>query len=378
MTVRWHFTPFLLISFVGFAPLIAGGDRDQPRADDAVFMAAHDDALRRAQVWARPDTPIERASLRKNPDGPDSLDARKTVSCRFRPGGVSGTTPKFDCELDGGDTVKVKYGRNNPELYTEVIATRLLTVLGFPADRMYVVDRVRCYGCPDDPFAGLQCINEGQSVNACFPQLDYATYHEFDAAVIERPIKGRRIETSQLRGWTWEELGKIDAGAGGASRAHVDALRLMAVFLNHWDNKDKNQRLLCLGEKDVPGHQFTPGSCRRPLAMIQDLGATFGPDKLNLARWAASPLWSDATSCAVSMKTLPEGGSTFPDARISEEGQKFLADRLRRLSREQIRDLFEGANVAEYPKGDSNVDRWVSAFEKRARAITDHDGPCPN
>src|SRR5262249_53088038 len=134
---------------------------------------------------------------------------------------------------------------------------------------------------------------------------------------------------------------------------------------------------LCLGEKDAPGHQFTPGPCERPIAMIQDLGATFGPEKLDMARWAASPIWSDSTSCSVSMKGLPEGGSTFPDARISEEGRKFLADRLRRLSREQIRDLFDAARVTQYPKGDSNVNHWVSAFENRVRAITDH-GPCPN
>ena len=89
MVVRWHFTLFLLISFMAFAPLIAGGNGDKQAAADAVFIAAHDDALRRAQVWVRPDTPVERASLRKNPDGPDSIDARKTISCRFRPGTVA-------------------------------------------------------------------------------------------------------------------------------------------------------------------------------------------------------------------------------------------------------------------------------------------------
>ena len=40
--------------------------------------------------------------------------------------------------------MKVKYGRDNAELYTEVAATRLMAALGFPVDRMFVVAAVRC------------------------------------------------------------------------------------------------------------------------------------------------------------------------------------------------------------------------------------------
>ena len=376
MTVRRGLLPVLLFSVLATAEVLAQREESR-RAEDAAFQAAHDDALRRAQVWFSPETPIDRANPKDNPDGPDFLAPDTVVSCRFRPGGVSGSTPKFDCELDSGDTVKVKYGVDNAELYTEVVATRLLAALGFPADRMYLVDRVRCYGCPADPFVGLQCVNEGNTVDACFPHLDPKKYTEFDAAVIERPLKGRRIETTHHRGWDWEELGKIDAGGGGAPRAQVDALRLMAIFLNHWDNKDKNQRLICLGEKDPPGRQLTSDPCERPVAMIQDLGATFGPLKLDRQAWVDSPVWKDPDACLVSMRSLPYEGSTFPDARISEEGRQFLAARLERLSPKQIHDLFEGARVSQYPLGDSNVDRWVSGFQNRVHAIVDR-APCPD
>ena len=357
-----------------------GAQRDPAeQAEKSAYAAAHRDALRRAQVWLEPDTPVEEAKLGENPGGPGALAPDKTVPCRFRPGGVAGSTPKFDCELENGERIKVKYGLKNPEVYAEVVATRLLAALGFPADRVYVVDQIRCYGCPPDPFVGLQCINEGGSVDACFPNLDEEKYEEFDTAVVERPIKGRRIETSRERGWTWEELVAVDQTAGGAPRAHLDALRLMAVFLNHWDNKSKNQRLLCLGEDDPPGRTFVASPCKRPLAMIQDLGATFGPDKLDLRQWARSSIWADAATCAVSMRALPDGGSTFPDARISEEGRQFLAERLRRLSKQQLRALFEGARVPRYPAPTpegSDVERWVSAFQDKVRAIADR-GPCP-
>lgn len=66
--------------------------------------------------------------------------------------------------------------------------------------------------------------------------------------------------------------------------------------------------------------------------MIQDLGGSFGPPKLDLANWASSRIWADAARCIVSMRALPYEGSTFPDTRISEEGRRFLAERLDRLS----------------------------------------------
>jgi hypothetical protein len=111
--------------------------------------------------------------------------------------------------------------------------------------------------------------------------------------------------------------------------------------------------------------------------MIQDVGATFGPLKLDRQAWADSPVWSDPKTCLVSMRSLPYEGSTFPDARISEEGRQFLAARLRLLSPKQIRDLFEGARVSQYSLGDPDIDRWVTAFQNRARAITDR-APCPD
>jgi hypothetical protein len=369
----------LLATSCVWNPAAFSQDEPSRARNDPAYAAAHDEALRRAKVWLEPATPAGEGKLGENPGGPDAFAIDQVVSCRFKPGGVAGSTAKFECELDSGEKVKVKYGRDNAEVYAEVAATRLLAALGFPADRMYVVDRVRCYGCPPDPFAGLQCINEGGSLDTCFPNLDYKAYEEFESAVIERPVEGRRIETPKERGWKWDELGKIDAAAGGASRAEVDALRLLAIFLNHWDNKAKNQRLLCLGEADPPGRTLDPRPCGRPLAMVQDLGGTFGPNKLDLPNWAKSPIWADPATCAVSMRSLPYEGSTFPDTRISEEGRRFLAERLDRLSAQQIRDLFEGARVQRYPHKDpagADAANWVRAFQDKVRAISDR-APCP-
>jgi hypothetical protein len=346
-------------------------------ADKAAFTAAHDDAMRRASVWEEPAVPIEEAQLDRNPESSRGFATDEVVECRFVPGGIAGTTPKFDCELPDGERVKVKYGRTNPEVYTEVAATRLLNALGFPADRMFVVLRVRCFGCPADPFPQLECVNdlpEGEPMERCFPSLDFSKPQDFAEAVIERPVKGRRIEDGHQRGWTFEELKYVDAVKGGATRAQLDALRLLAVFLGHWDNKAKNQRLLCVGDKK------SDDGCEHPLAMIQDLGATFGPRKLDLARWSSAKIWADAASCRISMRTMPYGGSTFPDVYISEDGRQFLASRLRRLSDAQLHALFEGARFPHYPHRRAsarNIDNWVRAFRAKVRAIADRP-PCPD
>ena len=111
-----------------------------------------------------PRCPSNRPGSARIPPGHgETFSPDEEVVCSFKPDFVSGSTPKFECERPNGKKIKVKYGRDNAEIYAEVAASRLLSALGFPADRMYVVKRVRCFGCPPDPFKGLQCLNEGGS-----------------------------------------------------------------------------------------------------------------------------------------------------------------------------------------------------------------------
>jgi hypothetical protein len=109
---------------------------------------------------------------------------------------------------------------------------------------------------------------------------------------------------------------------------------------------------------------------RSSLAMIQDVGSTFGLKKVNFQSWSESPLWADAASCRISMKRLPYHGGTFPDIAISEEGRRLLADRLTKLTASQLTALFTNARFYD-------VDRWVAAFERRVDAIA-HRPPCPS
>ena len=322
-------------------------------------------ALSRAQVWRQPPVAVERADLSGAHDG-----LTDDISCRFVPEPLGGTTPKFDCTLPGGEILRVKYGQG-PERHGEVASTRLLSALGFGADRVTFVRRLRCYGCPKFPYTTMKAVEIAGAESMYASTVNYDDRAEFEWVAVERRFPGDAIETDQQEGWAWHELQSGQGSRGEDSRVHIDALRLMAAFIAHWDNKSENQRLVCL-----PGGLRPDQSCDTPFALIQDAGATFGPRKVDLEGWRGAPLWHDRAACVVTMKGLPYDGATFRPVRISEAGRQFLSHRLGKLSDHQIRALFSGARFDAYrtpTSGAQPLPEWVRVFKQRVRLIT--DGP---
>ena len=97
------------------------------------------DALARAQVWRAPAVPVGNVRFTASASQPES------ISCRFQITDLGGTAQKFDCTLDNGELIRVKYGRTQ-EIPSEVAASRLLHALGFGADEVMLVKQVRCDG----------------------------------------------------------------------------------------------------------------------------------------------------------------------------------------------------------------------------------------
>jgi hypothetical protein len=295
--------------------------------------------------------------------------SNEPLTCRYLPDQPSGTSAKFNCVLDGGEILKVKYGRNS-EIHAETAATRLLALLGYAADDVRIVPRVRCYGCPRFPFLTTQLLSIARLPTLIGPRGYDDRYTDFEWPAVERRFDAPAIETPTTNGWAWFEL-----KSSQAPHADLDALRLLAVFLAHWDNKSENQRLVCLD--DLPAQPDQP--CAQPLLMMQDLGATFGPSKVNIAAWRDMPVWVDPQICSVSMKPLPYHGATFPDARISEAGRAQLAQALSSLSRDQIEAVFTDARFPDFQSGTDDardLQAWVSAFERRVDQIVNSE-PCP-
>jgi hypothetical protein len=334
---------------------------------------AREEALARARVWSRPTLPISQFDFAANP--PDGFQVSDEVSCRFVVKKLSGLTQKFHFQLPDGRIFKVKYGAQNAELQAEVAGTRLLRALGFSADDMFVVRAVHCDGCPRFPFHSLKC-NERLALPAlCFGgPLGADGVRTFASVVIERRLEGTVIESFEDQGWSWYEVDRIDSSRGGATRAEIDAFRLVAMLVAHWDNKAANQRLLCPSGRELPD-----GQCAAPIAMIQDLGATFGPTRVDLPSWRAAPIWRDRAACTISMHALPYAGATFPDVSVSEAGRLLAVSLLEQLSRDQLRQLFTASRMTSYDGIDAearNADAWAQVFEGKVKEIRE-GGPCP-
>ncbi len=343
---------------------------EKPKIKSAkVSDAERNELLSRGHVWRQPRTPIEQVNFAADPH------QAKAMACRFRVTELGGTAPKFDCNLESGELIRVKYGKTG-EVPAEVASTRLLRALGFGADYVQFVEQLKCYGCPEEPFSVMKAVEITRAERLYESlMLSYDDYEQFDWPAIEQRFEGLPVETEQMSGWAMFELDKIDPRKGGAPRTHIDALRLLSVFLAHWDNKAENQRLVCLSEVD-PDHAER---CERPFLLVQDVGSTFGPSKVDLDAWKKAPIWEDRSTCLTSMRELPFNGATFGQARISEAGRRFLADMLTRLSDRQLVELFTTSRFDDevgLMRRSSPIADWVSVFKARVRLIAEGP-PCP-
>ncbi|MCU1385246.1 MAG: hypothetical protein JWL71_3943 [Acidobacteria bacterium] len=383
MMKRWLMTAtviYLAASMALAAWLMPTGREQPPRfpvpritrawpLDEAGREAARAAALRRASVWRPADAAS--ADLGTNPPDPSGALSEAIVRCRYLDGAARGTTAKFDCVLRDGEVVKVKYGHTG-EIHAELAASRLLTALGFGADRMYLVPRVRCYGCIRTPFYTNWVLDKLRARAWVARSVPEDSYTDFEWAAVERHFDGLSIEAGAHEGWAWFELDAVDPSLP-RGRTDRDALRLAAMLLAHWDNKAANQRLVCLAP---PPTGAAP--CPRPFALINDLGATFGPNKVDIDHWKAAPIWSDRARCTVSMRQFPYSGSTFLDTAIGETGRQLIARQLLALSERQVLALFSGARFSEFGGGRSGDDEraWAAVFVDKVHQIAG-GAPCP-
>jgi hypothetical protein len=324
------------------------------------------DFIRRAQIWA--PTNIPEMNLREGPQGPGAFQPNEMVTCDYVETKLPGTSRKFDCAITPTDEVKVRYGETNGKVEGSVLASRLLWALGFGADRLYPV-RVTCRGCSPDPWVKRARV-EGE--------------HVFDPAAIERKPVGHEMKSKDKGGWAWPELDLVDEGQGGAAKAQRDALKLLAVFMQHTDSKAEQERLLCL-----PGGLERDGACDKPFMLIHDGGLTFGhANYLNLTKtgsvnfdeWSRTPIWRDRATCVAHMSRSVTG--TLGDPKISEAGRAFLASLLNQLSDKQLEDLFDVAGVAHRSRKPNSAEpaasteEWVSAFSHKRDQIS--NTRCPS
>lgn len=342
-----------------------------PREIDRLSVTERRDLLDRAQVFRPIDT--ARLNLITGPANVKSFPFDATVECKFafpdEP--LSGVTPKFECEVGPKDVVKVKYGKDNGEVFAEVAATRLFWALGFVVDTMYPV-RVTCVGCPENP-------HRASTTDWRLGRPGNVSTRVFDPAAIERKFDGEEIEVPKFKGWSWRELDAVVDNGIGATRAQLDGLKLLAAFVQHVDSKASNQALVCADgqiRRDGEGNE----TCAQPLAMVKDLGSSFARagkltfPKMKLESWRDVPVWKDGKTCQANLTSSIVG--TLEHPHISEAGRQFLAQRLTLLSDKQLEDLF---TVARVERRKDTVDGrpvtvadWVRVFKAKRDEIVNH------
>jgi len=350
---------FFALAFTGATVTSFEQDKDKAKAaanekPRPVTAAERLVVLRRASVWTPTDIPA--MDVVKGPSV-DGFAPEQEVICDYAPVEYGGNTPKFGCEVVPKDPLKVRYGADNGELYAGVAATRLLWILGFGADGLYPV-RVTCRKCPKEMAAQGVAVPEGL---------------RFDFAAIERTFPGRKIASEiDNGGWAWPELNAVDPAVGGAPLEHRDALELLAVFLQHTDNKAEQQRLVC---PDAGKGRDALLSCEKPFMLVHDLGKTFGrankfnkgsSGSINLELWSTTPIWKDKARCVGNLSKSFTG--TLGNPVISEAGRAFLANLLDQITDAQLHDLFAIARFDKKPQG-APIDAWVKAFKEKRLEI---------
>jgi hypothetical protein len=354
--------------------------------------------IRRAAVFAPTD--VATKDLYNGPEGTLKLAVDQLVTCDFVPKVLRGWTEKFLCRMDDGRVFKVKYieGDRYKEAVGEVLGTRLFWALGFYADRVIPV-RVRCQQCPREPWRWVNARkNKGRTdadgtLRALPREAEVGTY-TFDPATIEEPLDAEVIEEHKDQGWSWRVLDDVDASSGGATRAEIDAFKLLNAFVQNADNGHEQNSLVCPhGEgMESPGR----ATCRRPVLYVSDLGAVFGrgggltsyQGRVDYEGWKEREVWRDAGSCRARLAAI--GFIVHPtgliDPKIGEAGRALLAGLLARLSDQQIADLFRAARIDRLhqtmPDGaggrrEVTVADWVTLFKAKRDEITHHPG-CPD
>jgi hypothetical protein len=173
-------------------------------------------------------------------------------------------------------------------------------------------------------------------INYLVPRLHIEGKGAFENVRLEaRPEHIKRLDE-----WKW-----ADNPFSGTKE--LRALIIMMAFLNNWDIKDTNNKVLL-----VPN--LKTGQNRLHY-IVSDLGATFGRVKVDApviwrikrnrndpADYAEDPFLEDVTGGRVFLYYKGKSQRLFDDLRVEEAA--WLGSLLARLSDEQISDAFRAAN----------------------------------
>ena len=118
------------VLFIVFLSGYIRGDSNQP----AISNSIRNENLDRAQVWQK--TNVSTMDILAGPQNEISVPPNAEITCQYmewtkkiKP---SGATPKFLCKLtSNNEVVRIKYGQDTREIFSEVAATLYFGLWGF-------------------------------------------------------------------------------------------------------------------------------------------------------------------------------------------------------------------------------------------------------
>ena len=188
-----------------------------------------------------------------------------------------------------------------------------------------------------------------------YPHLTIEGKGEFDNVRLEaRPANVKRTGP-----WSW-------ANNPFANTPEFRGLKILMVMINNWDMKDENNQILA-----TRGDTTGEGELRY---IISDLGGSFGKTGGVISRSRNKPSdYEKATFIekvngdVINFKYGGKNKKLFENLTVADA--RWLSDRLKRLSDEQVKDAFRAANYSP-----ELVDVLAGAFKERINALANPAG----
>jgi len=276
--------------------------------------------------------------------------------------------------------LKPAYPNHNPrfnEVFTAVAATRIMWILGFPADHVYSAGSAACIGCTSDPFGNKLADNHASLKD---------TPDVFKIVSVERELPLDQIAPEDDETWSWDDTARFYSGGGWTHQQKVefDAYRL-ALGLIHYHNALPQQNRVVCAEWEKSGEG--PKRCRRPMIYVHDLGSTFGKKRSpfdlvgtnprgSYSAWQPQTVFTNVGNCELRATLLG-------DKQVLKEAQDLMIQRIARLDRETVKAIFRVARFQLMDqkqiqrlrgKGSQNaeeaaLDEWTGTFLSRLEEI---------
>lgn len=263
------------------------------------------------------------------------------------------------------------------EVFTELAGTRIFWSLGLPADRMYPMKKLVCFGCDSHP-------KEQKSVNMANTSI-------FNNVSLEKKMPGSKLgEGFEINDLISDSYSKWSE----QTRIGFEVLALGARLIGFENAIALQNRLQCL-PKEL---DKKTGICNVPVAIIQDTGSSFAASlskmkKLefggnnprgSLKYYPTETVFKTANTCVLYHSFGSDKG--FANNRlikVSSAGLEEMKKRLKDFTPEYVREIFTIARFGDMePKlrddviGETTeakrtaiIDKWTAAFMSRVEEI---------